>query len=59
MFSHGKLLQAMLTTVLQFFTFDVMGDLVFGESFGCLDSSDYHPWVKLIFDSVKLGAFNR
>ena len=36
-----------------------MGDLVFGESFGCLKSSSYHPWVKLIFESVKIGAFVR
>ncbi|KAF2102973.1 cytochrome P450 [Rhizodiscina lignyota] len=34
-------------------TFDVIGDLSFGESFGCLENSDYHPWVALIFDVVK------
>ncbi|KZL68279.1 trichothecene C-15 hydroxylase (cytochrome P450), partial [Colletotrichum tofieldiae] len=38
-------------------TFDVIGDLAFGEPFHCLDDSDYHPWVKLIFDNVKGGAF--
>jgi len=36
-----------------------MGDLVFGESFGCLEKSDYHPWVKLIFDSVKSSSYIR
>ena len=36
-----------------------MGDLVFGQSFNCLQNSGYHPWVKLIFDSVKTGAFVR
>lgn len=30
-------------------TFDVIGDLAFGEAFGCLEKSDYHPWVKAIF----------
>lgn len=35
-------------------TFDVIGDLAFGESFGCLDNSDYHPWVKLIFENIKM-----
>lgn len=25
-------------------TFDLVGDLVFGQSFGCLEGSDYHPW---------------
>ncbi|EME43710.1 hypothetical protein DOTSEDRAFT_62319 [Dothistroma septosporum NZE10] len=42
-----------------FFTFDVMGDLVFGQSFDCLSNWGYHPWVVLIFDSVKAGAFVR
>ncbi|KAF4448963.1 cytochrome P450 [Fusarium albosuccineum] len=36
-----------------FTTFDLVGDLAFGEPFGCLESSDYHPWVALIFASVK------
>ncbi|KAK4553510.1 hypothetical protein LTR86_009306 [Recurvomyces mirabilis] len=29
-----------------FFTFDVMGDLVFGQSFDCLTNWGYHPWVR-------------
>lgn len=37
-------------------TFDIIGDLAFGESFRCLENSDYHPWVKLIFDSIKTGS---
>ena len=36
-----------------------MGDMVFGQSFDCLTNWGYHPWVKLIFDSVKAGAFVR
>jgi cytochrome P450 len=36
-----------------------MGDLVFGQSFDCLTNWGYHPWVKLIFDSVKAAAFVR
>ncbi|KAL7794294.1 cytochrome P450 [Trichoderma ceciliae] len=34
-------------------TFDIIGDLSFGEPFGCLQSSKYDPWVQLIFSSVK------
>jgi len=34
-------------------TFDIIGDLAFGEPFGCLETGDYHPWVSLIFDTVK------
>ena len=36
-----------------FTTFDLIGDLAMGESFHSLESSDYHPWVKMIFDGVK------
>ncbi|KUM65390.1 hypothetical protein ACN42_g1683 [Penicillium freii] len=38
-------------------TFDLIGDLAFGESFGGLDSSHYHHWVSTIFDSVRLLGF--
>lgn len=38
-----------------FTTFDIIGDLAFGQSFGCLDSGGYHPWVAMIFSSVKSG----
>ncbi|KAK5992000.1 Trichothecene C-15 hydroxylase [Cladobotryum mycophilum] len=38
-------------------TFDIIGDLSFGEPFGCLEKSDYHPWVSLVFNSVKNIAF--
>jgi cytochrome P450 len=34
-------------------TFDLIGDLAFGESFGCLRDGGYHPWVALICGSVK------
>lgn len=32
-------------------TFDVIGDLAFGEPFGCLEKQKLHPWVQVIFDS--------
>ncbi|KAG4216867.1 hypothetical protein PC116_g34652, partial [Phytophthora cactorum] len=38
-------------------TFDVIGDLGFGSAFGCLEKSDYHPWVKLVANSVRQTAF--
>lgn len=28
-----------------FTTFDVIGDLSFGEPFGCVKHAEYHPWV--------------
>ncbi|KAL2255906.1 hypothetical protein VTK26DRAFT_2501 [Humicola hyalothermophila] len=39
-----------------FTTFDVIGDLAFGESFGCLENSSYHPWVKAIFEVARAGT---
>ncbi|RFU79370.1 cytochrome p450 [Trichoderma arundinaceum] len=39
-------------------TFDIIGDLAFGEPFGCLRESTYHPWVDLIFKSLKAIAFD-
>ena len=36
-----------------FTTFDVLGDLCFGESFHCLEGADNHPWVASIFKGVK------
>ncbi|KAH6872093.1 cytochrome P450 [Thelonectria olida] len=56
--SHG-FSEVALRSQEHFFTFDVMGELVFGQSFECLDNSGYHPWVQLIFDSVKAGGFFR
>lgn len=38
-------------------TFDIIGDLAFGESFGCLEAGEYHPWVASIFATLKLGVF--
>lgn len=38
-------------------TFDLIGDLAFGKSFECLTSGEYHPWVAMIFKSIKVGAY--
>jgi cytochrome P450 len=37
-------------------TFDITGDLLFGESFDCLKDSRLHPWIQLIFSSIKALA---
>lgn len=42
-----------------FITFDVIGDLSFGESFGCLENGEYHFWIKMIFEAVKAGAIQQ
>lgn len=38
-------------------TFDIIGDLAFGEPFGGLSSSTYHSWVSTIFQSFKFLPF--
>ena len=38
-------------------TFDIVGDLVFGESFGCLQNVHYHPWVEFVTGAIQAGAF--
>jgi len=34
-------------------TFDIFGDLMFAEPFDCLKAASYHPWVDLLFKSIK------
>ncbi|KAE8392884.1 cytochrome P450 [Aspergillus alliaceus] len=36
-----------------FTTFDIIGDLMFAEPFDCLKSNQLHPWIHLIFSSLK------
>lgn len=36
-----------------FTTFDIFGDLGFGESFHCLENSQYHPWIHALLGSLK------
>nr|KAK5449241.1 hypothetical protein LTR18_002330 [Exophiala xenobiotica] len=42
-----------------FVTFDVIGDLSFGESCGYLEGGDFHFWITLIFDAVKAEAIEQ
>lgn len=46
-----------MTPWFHFTTFDIFGDLGFGESFDCLQSSKYHPWIALLFNSVKAASY--
>ncbi|KAF2264625.1 cytochrome P450 [Lojkania enalia] len=36
-----------------FLTFDVIGDLCLGESFGAIESGEYHSWIIQIFQGLK------
>lgn len=46
-------------TVLDFTTFDIIGDMAFGEPFGCLREGKFHSWVSLITETIKAGAFEQ
>lgn len=38
-----------------FASFDMMGELSFGESFNCLETAENHPWVTSVFEGVKIA----
>jgi cytochrome P450 len=40
-------------------TFDMIGDLAFGDSFGGLQNNRLHSWVTTFFNSVKVVSFRR
>ncbi|KAL2205465.1 averantin oxidoreductase [Sarocladium strictum] len=42
-----------------FTTFDIIGDMAFGEPFGCLREGKFHAWVSLITETIKAGAFEQ
>lgn len=52
-----------IATWLNWTTFDLIGDLAFGETFSCLARGSYHSWVALIVSSIKaitiLGAIKQ
>ncbi|KAK2597583.1 hypothetical protein N8I77_012361 [Diaporthe amygdali] len=43
-----------LGEMLNFATFDIMGDLTFGQPLGLLESAEYSSWVKNVFDAVRV-----
>jgi len=38
-------------------TFDITGDLTFGEPFNGLKEAEYNPWITLIFSNLKMMVF--
>lgn len=45
-----------LVRMYNFTTFDIMGDLTFGEPLHMLDTAEYDPWVQVIFKNVRRGT---
>ena len=44
-----------LTHWYNFLTFDIIGDLCYGEPFNALENREYHKWMKNIFGGVKFS----
>ena len=40
-------------------TFDLIGDLTFGEPFGCLENSRFHPWIDYILSRLKMMMYGQ
>lgn len=53
----GKVVEIDIAPWFNYTTFDIFGELGFGESFECLQHSRYHPWIALLFNSVKAASF--
>lgn len=45
-----------VTAWFNFMTFDIIGDMAFGDHFGSLESGQWHPWVELIFKGIKFNG---
>ena len=51
--SSSKTAKINLVDWVNFVTFDISGDLSFGESFRSLEESRYHPWVSILLSLFK------
>lgn len=45
-----------MKTWINYTAFDITGDLMFGESFKCLEESRLHVWIAFVFGAIKLMA---
>ncbi|KAL4899812.1 hypothetical protein BDW74DRAFT_188846 [Aspergillus multicolor] len=46
-----------LTNWFNYVIFDFMAHELFGKPLGCLEEASYHPWVEVLFGTVKAWAF--
>lgn len=55
--AEGNLQAINICDWMTYTTFDIIGSLAFGSSFGCLEESAYHPWISIITGNLKNIAF--
>jgi cytochrome P450 len=48
---------AEMTQLFNFTTFDTMAQLCFGHSLGLLEKNEFSPWVRSVFESLKMVPF--
>lgn len=51
--AEGGMSEVNLFQWMAFCTFDIIGDLSFGEPFDCLRLSILHPWISWVFKNIK------
>lgn len=56
---ESKYAQIDMVKLFNFTTFDVMGDLSFGESLNMLRDGEYTPWVKSVLGNVKMVSLGQ
>jgi cytochrome P450 len=42
-----------------FATFDLIGELAFGQPFGCLQTTEYHFFIEVLFSRLRMATWNR
>lgn len=42
-----------IKTWFNYLTFDITGDLMFAQTYGCLEHDELHPWIALVFNTIK------
>jgi len=38
-------------------TFDIIGELIYGESFDCLKNGEYHPWLAVVLQNIRHSSY--
>ena len=55
--SHGQKGPVDVVSWFNWTTFDLIGDLAFGDSFGCLENARTHPWIAGVYGNIANGVF--
>lgn len=42
-----------------YLTFDIIGDLTFGEPFDCVKDGQFHPWITFIFSNLTMMMYSQ